>query len=803
LNHFNDPIHGGSWFKGAIYYFKIAVALAVAAIPEGLPAVVTTCLAIGAQKMAAHGAIVRNLPSVETLGCTTVICSDKTGTLTTNMQSAQLVAIVSSVNNNNNNNTGKPSNKPTIQEYKVFGDSWSPFGQVVDKNNEDSEILFPSIDVPALQRIAQISALCNEASLNITRTVDSETGVEKMTPGKTGAPTEAALLVLAEKLGTPIDDKHPIAKRLLDNDDQAQNVSIVDSIRESLPDDAQMTYVRDYYTQHYDIIHTLEFSRQRKSMSVVVRNNANKKDIVLLCKGAAEKVLERCVSINIDGNEVTLDKSLRKSLEKQLLEMNSTGLRSLALAYKKNPEKDDKMYQNDDNYEDIETDMVLVGFVGMLDPPRLQVPDAIQKCRDAGIRVIMITGDNQHTAESIADRINLYTKDYYIKNNLRVSYSGQEVEKMSEEELQECVSHARIFSRVEHHHKLRIVQALQKNGEIVAMGGDGVNDATALKTADIGIAMGSGTSVAKEASKMVLQDDNFSTIVMAVEQGRTIYANTKQFIRYLISSNIGEVACIFGTSMLGLPDALLPVQLLWVNLVTDGLPATALGVNPPDKDVMTRRPRNSAEPIIDAWLFIRYLVVGIYVGIGTIFGYIWWFLYSPRGPQTTFWALTHFNQCGTSIEPVFTSMIEMAKNGLISGVNIAAENASNEQVCEAIFENPLPSTMSLSILVTIEMFNAMNAVSENQSIFSVSPFSNIYVILATVLSFVLHFIILYFPIFSDIFHVLPLNLLEWQIVIWASLPVFAIDELLKFISRCKVGDSDKVDEVIIYKPKKD
>ncbi|KAI7827046.1 putative endoplasmic reticulum calcium ATPase [Gamsiella multidivaricata] len=735
IRHFNDPAHQG-WLKGAIYYFKIAVALAVAAIPEGLSVVITTCLALGTKKMAKKNAIVRSLPSVETLGCTSVICSDKTGTLTTNQMSVARVTVV-------DNSTGH------MAEYQVQGSSFSPVGDIL---NADGKIV-PSLSTVSqtLNELAQICAVCNNSSIAYNADTDTYTNV--------GEPTEAALKVLVEKMGT--DDVN------------------VNSTLDSLSAQKRVDACNQYCSERINKLATLDFSRDRKSMSVLVTRPSNDRRSTrsgattaatasLLVKGAPESVLERCTSVRLSagGEVVPLTAAIRATIMEKVLDYGEgQALRCLGLAVVENqsPDLNDWDLKNPEDFYKYEQNMTFIGLVAMLDPPRPEVADAIAKCKTAGIRVIVITGDNKNTAESICRKIGVFSRDEDLTGK---SYTGREFDDLSEKEQLLAVSRASLFSRTEPTHKSKLVDLLQSMGEVVAMTGDGVNDAPALKKADIGIAMGSGTDVAKLAADMVLADDNFASIEAAVEEGRSIYNNTKQFIRYLISSNIGEVVSIFLTVLLGMPEALIPVQLLWVNLVTDGLPATALGFNPPDHEIMRQPPRNSREPLVGGWLFFRYMVIGCYVGAATVFGYAWWFMFYSQGPHISFYQLSHFHQCSSLFPEIGCQMF-------------------------TDFMSKKATTMSLSILVTIEMFNAINSLSENESLLTLPLWNNMYLVFSIILSMALHFMILYVPFFSNLFMILPLNVEEWKAVVYISLPVIAIDEVLKFISRTFIAPPAK------------
>uniref|UniRef100_A0A8C7U9N0 Calcium-transporting ATPase n=1 Tax=Oncorhynchus mykiss TaxID=8022 RepID=A0A8C7U9N0_ONCMY len=707
IGHFNDPVHGGSWIRGAVYYFKIAVALAVAAIPEGLPAVITTCLALGTRRMAKKNAIVRSLPSVETLGCTSVICSDKTGTLTTNQMSVCRMFILDKAE----------GNSCSLNEFTITGSTYAPEGEVLVKSSA----------YDGLVEIATICALCNDSSLDY----NEAKGVYE----KVGEATETALTCLVEKMNAFDTDIKGLSK--IDRANACNSV----------------------ITQLMKKEFTLEFSRDRKSMSVYCTANKARSSLgKMFVKGAPEGVIDRCTHVRVGTNKVAMTPGIKERIMSTIREYG-TGrdtLRCLALATRDAPpRKEDMVLVDCARFAGYESGLTFVGCVGMLDPPRTEVAASIKLCRLAGIRVIMITGDNKGTAVAICRRIGILSEEDDVD---KMAFTGREFDDLSPQAQRDAVTNARCFARVEPSHKSKIVEFLQGMDEITAMTGDGVNDAPALKKAEIGIAMGSGTAVAKSASEMVLADDNFSSIVAAVEEGRAIYNNMKQFIRYLISSNVGEVVCIFLTAALGFPEALIPVQLLWVNLVTDGLPATALGFNPPDLDIMNKPPRSAKEPLISGWLFFRYLAIGCYVGAATVGAATWWFVAAEDGPLISLYQLSHFLQCSPD-NPDFADL-----------------------ECH-VFESPYPMTMALSVLVTIEMCNALNSLSENQSLLRMPPWENIWLLGAICLSMSLHFLILYVEPLPVIFQITPLDLTQWLVVLKISLPVILLDELLKFVAR--------------------
>ncbi len=536
---------------------EISLSMAVAVVPEGLPAVVTVTLAIGTQRMIRRQALIRKLPAVETLGSVTTICSDKTGTLTQNKMVVQEVY------------TGS-------HDFGVTGKGYEPSGKFYSQDRESLE------EDSEVKQLFQACVLCNDALLQQDRKHDhSEWTI-------LGDPTEGALLTLAGKTGI---------------------------FKEEL--DFKMPRLGEF-----------PFSSERKRMSVIVANpDDNELPYLMFTKGSTELILERCNYLQIKENPELITKEHKW----QILEINnqlaSNGLRVLGFAYKPLAEVPPA-----ETEAESEQGLIWLGLVGMLDAPRSEVKDAVQRCKQAGIRPVMITGDHPLTAMAIATKLDIAThRDRAV--------TGQELEVMSTEELERVVEEVNVYARVAPEHKLRIVKALQKRGEFVAMTGDGVNDAPALKQADIGIAMGiTGTDVSKEASDMILLDDNFATIVAATEEGRVVYDNIRRFIKYILGSNIGEVLTIAAAPLLGLGGVpLSPLQILWMNLVTDGLPALALAMEPAEPNVMRRPPYSPRESIFARGLGLYMVRIGIIFALLTIGLMVWSYNYDSLDGNPDHW----------------------------------------------------------------------------------------------------------------------------------------------------------------------
>ena len=535
---------------GVTEMFLAAVALAVAAIPEGLPAIVTISLALGVSKMAKRNVLLRQLPAVETLGCTNVICSDKTGTLTKNEMT------VTEIYANNN-------------LIKVSGEGYEPRGDFI----ANGEVLD---DRQNISLLLKIGTLCNDSRLN-------HNGKWEIF----GDPTEGALIVSAAKSGL---EKAELEK----------------------------TFPR---------IDEIPFDSANKSMTTI--HSANN-EYVAYIKGAPDVVLDNCSHAYINGDIKPLSASDRERITGINHDMAGRALRVLGFAFKKIDKNYDLLSQ------DLGKNLVFVGLQAMIDPPREFVKESIAKCKEAGINTIIITGDHKLTAVAIAKELGLFMPG-------NIALSGDELDMLSDNELENTVEDIKIYARVSPEHKVRILDALKKKGHTVAMTGDGVNDAPALKKADIGIAMGiTGTDVAKEASDMVLTDDNFSSIVNAVEEGRGIYSSIKQFIQYTLSSNFGEILVIFLAIIIGWPLPLIAIQILWVNLLTDGLPGLALGMDPHSKDLMKRPPRKRDEKIISSDVVANIAIVGIIMMAGTLFLFYHYGMDSMKAKSIAFTTLVMF-----------------------------------------------------------------------------------------------------------------------------------------------------------------
>jgi|Transcript_22419 Ca2+-transporting ATPase len=577
-----------------------------------------------------------------------------------------------------------------------------------------------------------------------------------------GEPTEAAMKALAEKIGR-YDASGPT---------------------KSASAQKEPTSYASYLMQGVSEVATLEFSSERKTMSTVIKGYAGHPGNQVLLKGAPERVIEKCSKImSSKGEEVAFSADSKKKVNDKILAVASQGYRVLgiAIALDGGNMKDvtsenakDKL-ADEKQYQQFEANCSFLGYVCIRDPPRPEVRGAIEECKTAGINVIMITGDAKETAVSIAKELKIIPENADIKSTC---FTGAEFHEKTLKQKQDALrgSTGKVFSRVEPKHKRELVKILIEMGEIVAMTGDGVNDAPALKQAHIGVAMGiTGTEVAKQASDMVLADDNFATIVKAVEEGRAIYSNMKAFIRYLISSNIGEVASIFFTAMLGIPESFNSVQLLWVNLVTDGPPATALSFNPPDSDIMKKPPRKGDDNLISNWVFFRYMVIGMYVGLATVGIFVWWYTMAETGDGHTlvsFQQLSNWSQC--------PEWKDFTVNNFVEGMDFS------QAPCEYFTKGKVKaSTLSLSVLVVIEMLNALNAISEDNSLMTMSPLVNPYLILAIISSILLHCVIVYIPFMNEIFSIYAMNQQEWIAVFAFSTPVIFIDEVLKFFGRMK------------------
>jgi Ca2+-transporting ATPase len=611
------------------------IALAVAVVPEALPAVVTISLAIGVQKMVKRNALIRRLPAVETLGSTSVICSDKTGTLTKDEMTVRKIFAAG-------------------QLFKVSGSGYSPVGEF--SLNESGSVA----PTTGLQKLLIAATLASDTRL--VRDVDDESGSEWTIKGD---PTEGALIVAAAKAG--------LQKESLDSE--------------------------------YPRVQEIPFSSETKRMTTLHQTNGN---LTSYAKGAPEMILDGCDwQLTADGVKALDDVGQKQALA-MAHEMAGEALRVLAISSKPNA-----------TLETAQSGMTFLGLAGMIDPPRPEAKNAIAICEQAGIRTVMITGDHPVTAQAVARELGLLKSGRVV--------TGAELEEMTDEQFQRDVETIDVYARVSPAHKLRVVTALQANGHIVAMTGDGVNDAPSLKKADIGIAMGiTGTDVSKEAAEMMLTDDNFASIVAAVEEGRGVFDNIKKYLMYLLSSNIGEIGLMAGSVLLGLPLPLTAVQILYVNLATDGLPALALAVDPPEKDMMKRKPRNPRTGI-----FTRP-VVSLMVAGG-----------------------------------IWSTLINL-------GLFIWASNSGRSQV-EAM-------TMTFVSLVLIQFFKAYNFRSDRNSVFQ-KPFANKWLNTAIIWEIGLLLLIIYLPALHEPFNTFSLPLVDWLIIFGLSLTISPVLELVKWMER--------------------
>lgn len=616
--------------QGRNYFemFLTAVSLAVAAIPEGLPAVITIVLAMGVQKMAKRNSIVRKLSAVETLGSTEIICSDKTGTLT--------------------------QNKMTVKE--VYLDETLQSAEAFSENNKNFAIFTHSL------------VLCNDSK---TSRNDKD---DKDSVNFLGDPTETALAQFAFEKGIQKDAIDKLAPR----------------------------------------VNEIPFDSDRKLMSTIHRINGIFR---VVTKGAPDVLLGRCDKILVNGEIKTLTRNQKDHITEANRTMASKALRVLAVAI-----RDIELVPQNITSEDTECGMVFVGLVGMIDPPRPEVREAVRVCSEAGIRPVMITGDHRDTAAAIAKELGM------IKHEDEV-ITGIELNRFDDEEFEKIVDRYAVYARVSPEHKVKIVNAWKKRGKVVAMTGDGVNDAPALKAADIGIGMGiTGTDVAKGVSNMVLADDNFATIVIAVEEGRKIYSNIRKAIQFLLSSNLGEVVTLFVATMLNW-TILFPIHILWVNLVTDTLPALALGVEKAEKDIMKQRPRKAKSSFFSEGVGFSIAYQGLFKGILTLAAYF---------------------------------------------------------IGRTWYSEEIAITMAFATLGLIQLTHSLNVRSNTKSLFRLGLFTNIYLIGAIAVSAIMQVVVIVVPYLNEIFRVKQLNMEQWGIVLAASLAIIPIVEAVKAVHSWRI-----------------
>ncbi len=668
--------------------FIIAVSLAIAAVPEGLPAVVTISLALGMREMIKRHALIRKLASVETLGSATVICSDKTGTLTQNeMTVTRLWA--------------------DGQFIDVTGTGYVPKGEFLADGKP--------VDIkkyPAALTTLWLGVLNNDSSIETTGEKDSQ-----QTYRIVGDPTEGALLVAAAKAGetyVEVKQAYPRESEVPFDSERKRMITVHDIDR---PDPNDFSPFYDEKSKGWDVI---------------------------AVKGAPDIVLDLCTQYQgINDTPQPMTDEVRKHILDANEAMTKDALRVLGLAYRLDEDVPDN--PDDLKTDELEKDLVFVGLIGMIDPARTEVNPALEKAREAGIRTIMITGDYPNTAHAIAESIGMLKQG-------RGVMTGAQIDALSDDNLREVINKTSVFARVSPEHKMRIVDALQANGEVVAMTGDGVNDAPAIKRADIGVAMGiTGTDVAKETADMVLTDDNYASIVAAVEQGRIIYSNIRKFVFFLLSSNIAEIMIIFLATLAGLPAPLTAIQLLWLNLITDGAPALALAVEKGDPDIMEQKPRAKDEPIVN-----RSMTIGMVIQTITQTGAV----------LTAFGlGLLWHLEAGTDL---IGNPITYIINHNWQGVDV--------QTAE---------TMAFVTLSLCELFRAYTVRSERASLFTIGVFSNRYMQYAVGLSIVLLLIVCAVPFLQPIFNTHFLSLSEWSVVLSLSLVPAASEEVTKFFLRLK------------------